>query len=292
MPYFETNDGTQLFFTDWGAGQPVVLVHAWALNSDMWNAQIPAFTDAGYRCITFARRGHGRSARPADCYDLNTLADDLAAVIDRLDLAGVTLVGHSMGAAEVVRYLTRHGDGAADRIVLSAGTLPMLMKTADNPEGIDPSFLAAGRALMTRDVGAWIEASAAGYWGIDTVEAQVSAAMTDWTKRTIIDTPLPVLLATSAAFATADQRPELAALAVPTLVIHGDADQSAPIDLTGRRTAALVPGCRFVVMEGAGHGLYFSQADRYNAELLAFVSATTTATTGAAADRDRSPARA
>ena len=275
MPFFDSNDGSRLFFTDWGAGDDaVVLVHAWALNSDMWNYQIPALVDAGYRVLTFDRRGHGRSDRPGRGYDMDTLADDLAALIEHLDLRGITVVGHSMGAAEVVRFVTRHGSSRVDRIVLSAPTTPMLLKTADNPAGIDPAVLAASRQLMMRDLGSWVEAGTSGYWGTPAIEAEVSAAMTDWTKRAILDTPLPIALATSAAFATADFRAELATITVPALVIHGDADQSAPVDLTGRPSAALLPNSRLVVFEGAGHGLYFSQGERYNAELVNFIRST------------------
>ena len=150
MPYTETSDKTRLFHIDWGSGKPVVFAHAWGLNSDMWNYQLPSFIASGLRCVAFDRRGHGRSDRPGRGYDYDTFADDLAALIERLDLRDVTLVGHSAGCGEVVRYLSRHGDERVERVVLLAPVTPLIVKTEDNPEGLDPAVLAAGAARADR----------------------------------------------------------------------------------------------------------------------------------------------
>src|SRR3954452_16119767 len=203
MPLIPTSDHTNLFVTEWGDGSPVVLVHAWALNSNMWVQQIPALVDAGYRCIAFDRRGHGRSDAPANGYDLDTLADDLAALVTALDLRGVTLVAHSLGAAEAVRYVSRHHDGRVDRLVLSAPITPMLRKSADNPNGVDGALLDASRAAMQADIGTWVEANADPYFGVG---RSVSSLVMEWTKRQFIDTPLPVLLATQRTMAGIDVR--------------------------------------------------------------------------------------
>ncbi len=250
----------------------MVFAHAWALNGDMWNYQLPDLMAAGYRCITHDRRGHGRSDRPPTGYDLDTLADDLAAVIDGLDLSDITLIGHSMGSAEVVRYLTRHGAARVARVVLSGTVTPMLMQAPGNPDGISADATAQLRALMLRDIGDWMEISGKAEYFRG--EHRVSQQLMDWTLNTIAAVPLPILTQTSDAFMHADFRSELTELTVPTLLIHGSADTSMPIDLTARKAAPLIPDCRFVTIDGAGHGMYLSEAPRYNAALLDFITST------------------
>lgn len=227
---------------------------------------------AGFRCITYDRRGHGRSDRPPSGYEIDTLADDMAAVIEGLDLSGITLIGHSMGTAEVVRYLTRHGAGRIARVVLSGTVTPMLLQGPDNPDGIPDDAVAQVRSVMLRDIGDWMEISgkAEYFYG----EHRVSQQLKDWTLNTIAAVPLPILTQTSDAFVRADFRSELTELTAPTLVIHGTADASMPIDLTARKTASLIPDCHFVTIDGAGHGLYLSESPRYNASLLEFITST------------------
>lgn len=270
MPYIETAEQFSLFYTDYPGDQPVVFAHAWGLNGDMWSYQLTELMTAGFRCVTYDRRGHGRSDRPPTGYDIDTLADDLAAVIDRLDLSNITLIGHSMGTAEVVRYLTRHGSGRIARLVLSGTVTPMLLQSADNPDGIPADVAAQSRAAMLRDIGDWMDMSGkAEYFS---GEHRVSQQLLDWTLNTIAAVPLPVLTQTSDAFLRADFRSELTELTIPTLVIHGTADTSMPIDLTARNTARLIPHCRFITIDGAGHGLYLSESRRYNAALLEFIA--------------------
>ena len=270
MPYIETTEQFSLFYTDYPGDEPVVFAHAWGLNGDMWSYQLPELMTAGFRCVTYDRRGHGRSDRPPTGYDIDTLADDLAAVIDRLDLSNITLIGHSMGTAEVIRYLTRHGSGRIARLVLSGTVTPMLLQSADNPDGIPADVAAQSRAAMLRDIGDWMDMSGkAEYFS---GEHRVSQQLLDWTLNTIAAVPLPVLTQTSDAFLRADFRSELTELTIPTLVIHGTADTSMPIDLTARKTARLIPHCRFITIDGAGHGLYLSDSRRYNAALLEFIA--------------------
>jgi len=276
MPYLKAADGTDLFYTDWPGGRPVVFVHAWALNSCMWDYQIPDLTAAGFRCITFDRRGHGRSDRPGVGYDLDTLADDLASVLETLDLSNVTLVAHSLGTCEAVRYLCRHGDGRIERLVLSGTLMPYLRKTDDNQEGVDPAILDQGLALLKRDVGAFMDAYPGDYYD---VEKSVSDELVAWTRRQISETPLPVLLATNGPF---DMRGDLPGVNVPVLILHGTDDISAPIDFTARRVAKLIRNRRLVVFQGAGHGVYTSRASQYNAKLIAFAHADAGSWTGIA----------
>jgi non-heme chloroperoxidase len=271
MPFFDTSDETRLFYAD--AGGPgrrtFVFVHAWALSSGMWDYQVPDFLGAGLRCVVFDRRGHGRSDLPGTGYDLDRLADDLADLLAHLELRDVVLVGHSMGAAEVIRYLSRHGGGRVAGIVLSAPTTPFLLRTDDNPDGpIDAAAFLSVQEVLRRDVGAVVAGTAlADYFGPG---YDVSAGLGDWTRRQLLDTPVQVLLSTRAVFVHADQREELSQTAVPALVIQGGADRSTPVEVTGRRTHALLPGARLAVLDGAGHGVYMSDPGRYNAEILDF----------------------
>lgn len=270
MPMINAADSTSLFVSDWGdpTRQPVLLVHAWGLNGDMWSAQVPELAEAGFRPVTYDQRGHGRSGRTPAGYGLDDLADDLAAVICDLELRGLILVGHSMGAQTVIRYLTRHGSERVAGIVLSAPAAPMLLLADDNPGGGTESVFATQRQAMTTDIGAFADATpAADYFGS---ASRVSPALADWTRRQIIDTPLRVLTETHKAFTRADLRTELATITLPTLILHGSEDKSTPLPMTGKPTAALIPGSRLVVFDGFGHGLYTSVAPRYNAEIISF----------------------
>jgi pimeloyl-ACP methyl ester carboxylesterase len=181
MPFIQTADGASLFVTEWGSGPPVVFTHAWGLRSDQWDYQVPALAAAGMRCVLYDRRGHGRSDRPAAGYDLDTMADDLAAVIDHFGLRGITLVAHSLGSKEAVRYLTRHGDSRVARLVLVAPVTPLMRRTADNPDGLDPALIDANYAAVAADVPRWCaEFEAAGpYFG---ASPGSSRGLIDWAR--------------------------------------------------------------------------------------------------------------
>jgi non-heme chloroperoxidase len=275
MPFLTTSDGTDLFYSDWGdpQGRPVVFAHAWALSGDMWHQQVSDLVDAGLRCIVYDRRGHGRSDRPGHGYDFDTLAADLAALVDHLDLTDAILVGHSMGAGEVVRYVTNNGTDRVAGIVLSAPTLPALLRTDDNPGGVDKGVFEEGWRVMRVDIGRWMANFTSGDFNVYFGTARpMSEDLGAWTRRQIVDTPLTVALACQRSMVEGDFRAELRRLDLPTLIIHGDVDTSAPLELTARPTAALVPGSRLVLIEGAGHGLYASAAATYNIELRQFIA--------------------
>lgn len=271
MPTITTRDSTQLFYDDWGTGKPVVFVHGWSLCNASWDHQLPVFTRHGLRCVAPDRRGHGRSSRPDGGYDLDTLADDLAAVLDALDLREVTFVAHSMGAGEVVRYLSRHGAARVARIAMLGPITPYLRKTADNPDAVDGAQFELLAAALLDDRAAWFAASAPGFFGVGQPDCRASSALIDWGVRMILDTPLKVQLDTLHSHTSTDFRPDLACVNMPTLVIHGDVDQSAPIDLTGRPTAARIAGARLEVYTGAPHGLMFTHPQRLHRDLLRFI---------------------
>ncbi len=265
MPFIAAKDDTQLYWREWGAGAPILFLSSLGCSSRMWDYQIPAFAEAGFRCIAFDRRGHGRSDEPAGGYDFDTLADDIAALVDGLDLSGLTLIAHSMAGGEAVRYLTRHGSKRVARIVLLAPMTPMLLKAHDNPNGAPRENFEALWALWHRDYPKWVDDNVAPFFIPET-----SPAMMRWVV-TQLQTSLPITLACARAMVEADFRTEMRRIDVPTLIVHGDRDRSAPIELTGQPSAELIPGCRLLVYPGAPHGLMFTHIDELHADVLAFM---------------------
>jgi non-heme chloroperoxidase len=267
-PFVETRDGTQLFYRDWGTGTPLVFMSGWALTSDCWGYQMAPLSDSGLRCIAYDRRGHGRSSDPGRGYESDTLADDLAAVLDALDLKKVTLVTHSMAGGEAVRYLSRHGSQRVARLALISATLPFLMKTADNPDGIDPAvFENARRNVLLRDFPQALRDNMRPF-GL----AETSEAMLDWIAGLMLRCSMQALVECNRALTSTDFRPELAKIEVPTLIVHGDRDVSAPLPITGRKTAALMPHATVKIYEGAPHGLFLTHAERLNKDLIEFAA--------------------
>lgn len=262
-----TPDGVGLFHRDWGEGAPVVFAASWSLPSDSWAYQMLALSEAGFRCIAYDRRGHGRSDDPGRGFDFDTLADDFAAVMEALDLRDATLVGFSMGTGEVVRYLTRFGPDRVTRIALVGTTTPMLARAADNPGGVDPAmFEAFRREALMRDFPGWIDGNMVPF-----VTPETPPGLRNWVRDMALRTSAKALLECNRALTAADFRAELRAITVPTLVVHGERDMTCPLELTGRPTAALVPGARLAVYEDAPHGLFLTHMARLNADLLAFV---------------------
>ncbi len=262
-----TSDGARLFVRDWGDGEPVLFLAGWTLTSDMWAYQAAPLNDAGLRTIAYDRRGHGKSDDPGRGYDYDQRADDLDAVIEQLSLSGVTLVAHSMAGGEAVRYLTRHGDkGRVKRILFLAPTLPFVTQTADNPYGAPAAFFEQQRTLFMTDFPKWIDDNSAPF-----VLPTTSPAMRVWIKDMMMQASMRAVVDCNRAMTTTDFRPELARVALPCLIVHGDRDASAPLETTGKRAAALIPGAVLKVCEGAPHGLFVTHAERINAEILAFV---------------------
>ena len=259
-------DGAELFTTDWGAGRPVVFLSGLGLPSDMWDYQRAPMSRRGLRCVAYDRRGHGRSSIPNDGYGFDSLADDLDAVLAALSLRDVVLVGHSMAGGEIVRYLTRHAAGRVSKLVLvSTAATPGVLQSASNPNGpTKAQFEAYLDGVIAKDVAVWAEENAAPFFAPDT-----PAATRAWLTRMLTRTSLKAIYDCNQTMATADFAAELATIRLPTLVIHGDKDVSAPVE-RGRQTAALIPGARFVVYEGAPHGLFVTHRERLTADLQAF----------------------
>ncbi|WP_256807189.1 alpha/beta fold hydrolase [Bradyrhizobium sp. Bra64] len=266
-PSFVTaRDGTKLFVQDWGSGQPVLLLSAWTFDASIWGSQIAALNAKGFRCIAPDRRGHGRSEMPSAGYDLDTLTGDVAALIEARDLRDVTLVGFSMGTAEAVNYLGRYGSDRIARLVLVAPTTPFLVKTEDNPDAVPKAMIEADNAAIARDFPKWIAANEAPFFTAETPEITRT-----WIREMMLSVPLPVALACRKAIAFADLRAEAARIDRPTLIVHGDKDASAPLPLTGAKTAKLIKGSKLTVYEGAPHPLPLTHGERLTADMLAFM---------------------
>ena len=267
--FIEAADGTNLFFRDRGTGRPMVFVAPWGLNSAWWQYQMGDLAVRGMRCVAYDRRGHGRSGDPSHGYEFDTLADDLAAVIEQLDLHDITLVGHSMGCGEVVRYLSRHGSNRVARVVLVSTITPFALKTDDNPDGGDRAAMEDVRKVLSKNMPKPLADYAPTFFG--SPRNQVSQEIMDWWVRMMVDQcSLNTMLDLHRMFTVTDFRPELPRISVPTLLIHGDIDKSTPIDTTSRKTAPLIPGSQLKVYEGAAHGLPITHTDQLNADLLAF----------------------
>jgi non-heme chloroperoxidase len=265
-------DGTRLHVRDWGTGRPIVFLAPWALNSTWWDYHLASLGSAGYRCIAFDRRGHGRSDEPSGGYDFDTLADDLRTVMTELDLRDVLLIGHSMGAAEAVRYLSRHRAARVTRMVLIGTITPVTLQLPDNPDGVPREALEQVRQALMRDRPGLIAAAAGAFFGVP--KNPVPAATVDAWTRTLLDRcSLKVMLDLHRAMTETDFRPDLARITVPTLLIHGDADVSARLDVTARRTQPLIKGSTLTIYQGAAHGLVATHAERLHQDIAAFASA-------------------
>jgi pimeloyl-ACP methyl ester carboxylesterase len=272
MAFIEARDGTKLFYKDWGRGKPVVLIHGWCINCDSWEYVMNDLPHRGLRCIAYDQRGCGRSGQPWTGYDYDTLSDDLQALLEHLDLREATLVGHSMGCGVVTRYLARNGAERVARAVLVATTTPFIAKTDDNPEGIDRQYLEDSLAAMKRDRARYVGSLAPGFFGVEKAGPHVSQEMIDWAIALTLQASLQAAVEMMRTNFLTDQRDELKEINVPTLIIHGDADQTSPFGITGQRTAEIMPNSRLKVYEGKAHGLYITEASRLNVDVLEFLS--------------------
>ncbi|MVA81614.1 alpha/beta fold hydrolase [Agrobacterium vitis] len=271
MAFIEAKDGTQLHVKDMGKGRPVVLIHGWPLTGDMFEYQTLALLEAGFRVITYDRRGFGQSGHPADGYNYDTFADDLASVIDSLELQDVSLVGFSMGGGEIARYLSRHGASKVSKAVLVASVAPYLLKDASNPEGVDASVFEGMKEDIRKDRFAFLQSFAKTFYGVGLVTSPVSQGILDWSFILGVMASPKATIDCVDAFGKTDFRPDLAAFTIPTLVIHGTADKTVPIDPAGRAAAKDIAGAKLIEYEGEPHGLFATAPDRLNRDLIEFL---------------------
>ena len=266
-----THDGTIIYFTDWGHGTPVVFSHGWPLNGDAWENQMMFLAEHGYRVIAHDRRGHGRSSKAWHGNDMDTYADDLAALLDTLDITGATLVGHSTGGGEVARYIGRHGTNRVAKAVLVGAVTPQMIVSAANPDGVPMSVFDGIRDGVKTDRAQYFLDLAVPFFGFNRPGAKTS----DGQLQTFLIQGLQCSLKSAYAcikqFSETDFTEDLKKMTVPTLVVHGDDDQIVPLASTARRAVELLPQGRLSVYEGAGHALPVTHKDQLNAELLAFL---------------------
>ncbi len=281
MPYIKTQDDVSLFYKDWctesrgtadaAAGSTVVFIHGWPVNADMWEYQMAPLARQGLRCIAYDRRGFGRSDQPSGGYDYDTLADDLKALLDGLDLQGVTLVGFSMGGGEIARYLSRHGAARIAKAVLVASVVPMLLKTADHPDGADHSVFDQMVSGLEADRPHFLTTFAKHFYGVGLLTSPVSSEVLDWSQWMALQASPIATVDCVRAFSETDFRPDLAAFTIPTLVIHGDADVTVPAGIAGKTAAAGIEGSIYKEYAGAPHGLFMTEKDRLTKDLLEFI---------------------
>jgi pimeloyl-ACP methyl ester carboxylesterase len=273
MTMITTRDGTQLYVKDWGpkTGRPVIMMHGWPLTSDTWDDFAVVAADAGFRAISYDRRGFGRSEQPWDGYEYDTLADDLADVIEATGAQDAALFGFSMGGGEVARYMSRHGGKGVSKAALIASVVPYMAQTPDNPDGVPQSVFDEMTAGMKEDRAHFFHGFLKSFYGVGVFTGSVSEAVLDWSFQQTMMAGLWPTLACAKAFSSTDFRPDLPSFKVPTLIIHGTGDQTVPIETSGRAAAAAIPGATLIEYDGAPHGLFASNKQQLTDDLMAFL---------------------
>ncbi|HEY8535808.1 MAG TPA: alpha/beta hydrolase [Vicinamibacterales bacterium] len=270
MGTLTARDGTTIYYKDWGTGPVVTFSHGWPLNADAWDGQLMALAQNGFRAVAHDRRGHGRSGQAWSGNDMDGYADDLAAVIETLDLRDVTLVGHSTGGGEVARYIGRHGTRRVARAVLIAAVPPLLLQTPSNPEGLPLAVFDELRSNLMKDRSQFYKELAVQFYGANRPGAQVSQGMLDQFWMWSMQAGLKNAYDSIKAFSETDFTDDLRKFDVPTLVMHGEDDQIVPVKNSARKSARLIDGAREIYYPGLSHGVTATHPDLVNRDLLEF----------------------
>jgi non-heme chloroperoxidase len=262
----------QLAYSDYGTGDPVVLIHGWPLSREMWEYQINDLVDAGYRVIKYDRRGFGSSSKPWDGYDYDTLASDLNAIMEELNLNDATLVGFSMGGGEVVRYLTNYGSQRVKKIVLISSVTPFMLKTDNNKDGVDASVFEQMMEEMKEDRIGFLDDFGKKFYGVNLLSKPVSVPLLEYYRMLAAKATARSTQQCAISFSQTDFRDDIVNIDVPVLIIHGDDDKTVPIEASSQRTAAMLPQSIYLIYEGAPHGLFYTHKERLNKDLINFIS--------------------
>ncbi len=273
MSTIKTRDGTELYYKDWGSGQPIVFSHGWPLNADAWDGQMFFLERHGYRTVAHDRRGHGRSSQPSSGNDMNGYADDLAAVMEALNLKQAILVGHSTGGGEVARYIGRHGTGRVAKAVLLAAVPPTMLRSTSNPEGLPIEVFDKLRAGVANDRSQFYKDLAIPFYGANMKGAKVSQGILDQFWLWSMQSGLLNAYESIKAFSETDFTEDLKKFDIPALVMHGEDDQIVPVKDAGKKSARIIKGAKEIYYPGAPHGLTATLQDQVNADLLAFIQA-------------------
>jgi non-heme chloroperoxidase len=271
MSTIRTKDGTEIYYKDWGSGQPVVFSHGWPLSADAWDAQMVFLGERGYRVIAHDRRGHGRSSQTWNGNDMDTYADDLAQLIETLDLKDVVLVGHSTGGGEVTRYIGRHGTSRVAKAVLLGAVPPLMLKTDANPEGLPIDVFDGIRASTFNDRSQFFMDLTMPFYGYNREGAKISQGVRDSFWLQGMQAGIKSALDCIKQFSETDFTEDLKKFDIPTLIAHGDDDQIVPIGAAALKSSKLVKGSTLKIYPGAPHGLATTRQDEFNADLLAFI---------------------
>ncbi len=277
MKFIKTKDAgsgeeINLAYSDYGKGKPVVLIHGWPLSREMWEHQIDALVNAGLRVVKYDRRGFGKSSKPWDGYDYDSLTEDLNAIMEELDLQDATLVGFSMGGGEAVRYLSRYGNKRVSKLVLISSVTPFLGKTADNPDGVDEAVFAEMMTAMKEDRIGFLEDFGKKFFSVNLINHPVSTPLLEYYRMLGSFASARSTQQAALSFAKTDFRDDVSNVSIPTLIIHGDADKTVPIEASSERTAAMIKGSVYKVYEDAPHGLFYTHKDQLNQDLIEFIN--------------------
>ena len=268
----EKNNPIRIYYNDYGTGKPVILIHGWPLSNEMWEYQINTLVKNGNRVIAYDRRGFGKSSKPWDGYDYDTLTDDLKALIDELKLEDITLVGFSMGGGEVVRYFSRHGGKGVNKIVLISSITPYMLKTDTNPFGVSQDTFDEMSEKMKQDRIGFLDDFGKTFFGVSWLSSGISTSLLNYYTMLCSFASPRATEECAKAFASTDFRKEMHSINVPTLIIHGDADRTVPIEATGEESVRVIANSNLIIYEDAPHGLFYTEKDRLNEDLVAFLN--------------------
>lgn len=276
MPFITSQqnlNSASIYYEEMGAGKNVVFIHGWPMSGSMWEYQMTELPQKGLRCIFYDRRGFGKSSRTYSGYDYDTMAGDLKALLDELDLTDVTLVGFSMGGGEVAKYFSLYGNERISKVVLISTVLPFMLKTEDNPDGVPPEVFDGMAKKMKEDRPDFFENFGKDFYGVSMMSHPVSDAFLANNLTLVMDASPIATLKSAESFSSTDFRNDVAKINVPTLIIHGDKDAIVPIEVSSDKTSKMIEGAKYVVYEGAPHGLWYTEKDKLNKDLIDFILA-------------------